>query len=87
MLFDSDRNVSSGDMMKKKHRKILNEILAKTQNFTKTLNSKILQKKHKGDEQKSAGLAHKVNIENLSGFQYSQRFVWTLLSLFLNGLM
>lgn len=87
MLFDSDRNVSSGDMMKKKHRKILNEILAKTQNFTKTQNSKILQKKHKGDEQKSTGLAHKVNIENLSGFQYSQRFVWTLLSLFFNGLM
>lgn len=44
MLFDSDRNVSSGDMMKKKHRKILNEILAKIQNFTKTQNSKILQK-------------------------------------------
>lgn len=81
MLFDTDRNMSSGDMKREKHRKILNEILAKTQN------SKILQKKHKGDEQKSAGLAHKVNIENLSGFQYSQRFVWTLLSLFFNGLM
>lgn len=87
MLFDTDRNMSSGDMKREKHRKILNEILAKTQNFTKTQNFKILQKKHKGDEQKSAGLAHKVNIENLSGFQYSQRFVWTLLSLFLNGLM